>query len=164
MIEIRHGSVVVTLPAELPFLESAGRLDANAVARVAKAPTWVGEACLQAADSLEKAAGKITVPPELTPEVLRTFGQQAMKVEQVIEDLESVLRDLKQNSLLHRSGAYQRLRQLNYYIKAQGKLDPKCYHHFKIVRSFFERLANRGQPIAATEEPEPEVATEPGSD
>jgi hypothetical protein len=162
MIEIRYGSVVVTLPAELLFLENAGRLDATAVSRIAKAPTWVGAACLQAADSLEKAAGKITVPPELTPEVLRTFGMQALKVDQVIEDLESVLRDLKQNSLLYKSAGYQRLRQLNNYIKAQGKLDPRCYSLFKIVRGFFEKLSNRGALL--TEEPSPETPETPASD
>jgi tripartite-type tricarboxylate transporter receptor subunit TctC len=152
MIELRQGSIVLTLPAELSELEKAGKLDPTAVSRISRTPKGLGQACFHTADSMEKAGSKFTPPADITPEVLRAAGQKAEKIDQVIQDLQVLTNWAKQASLLYKAEAYTKLRKVNDYVKAQGKHNRECYSLFGLLRAFFKRLG-RGPAPAIIEVP-----------
>jgi hypothetical protein len=152
MNEVKHGTIAVTLPNDVEIYDKAGKLDPLAVSRIARAPIGLGQACFNAADSLEKAAGKFIAPEGVTPEVLRVAGQKAEKIDQVIEDLEVILVWAKQSSLLSKADAYEKLRKLNDFVKTQGKYNRACYSIFKLTREFFKRLTGRGPAPTPTAE------------
>lgn len=155
MKEIKYGFVTIILPDELDLVEQAGRLRGIDVSRVVKAPPGLGQACIHTADTIESVGGQFTTPTDVTPADLRQAGQKAEKVDQILQDLEAATNYVRQSGLLYKATAYEKLRKVNDFVKAQGKHNPECYKRFGLLRNFFKKLGRKFiGPIASTEIPE----------
>lgn len=139
MAEIKHGTVTLTVADHLAPPPSAGQLTKEEVARLPRAPRSVGLACAQAADALEKAGAKLTVPPALNKEALLAAASRADDIDQVIVDVEVILARLKQANLMFDAEAWSLLRQVNDQVKAQGKHNPELLNIFEPIVRFFAK-------------------------
>lgn len=154
MSEIQHGTVSVSIPDQFALPAQAGNLSPDDVRRIARAPRGIGLVCDAAADVLEKSGSKFTAPAGVTPASLRTLGQRAEGIDQVIRDLDVVMNKVKQANLLFDSEAWEQLRKTNDQIKAQGKHDPEVLVMFKPVLDFFSRArTNTSEPAPAPQAP-----------
>lgn len=155
MVDIRHGTVTVSIADELAPPPEAGSLGPDAVRRIPKAPRGMGLICETAADALEKAGAKFTPPAGVTAALLRAMGGRAEGMDQVLLDLDVVLNKLKQANLLVDAEAWEQIRKVNDQVKAQGKHAPEVLVMFKPVLDFFARGARSSAPAPS---PAPQAA------
>lgn len=125
MAEVKHGTVQVTAPDRLVPPEKAGKMSAREVRRRLKEPHGLGLAASSAAYAMERAGANLAAPQELTPNRLREAGDRSEEMAQVLKDLEVVVKQFRQASLLCDAEAYQKLRQLNDLVKAQARYRPQ---------------------------------------
>ncbi len=139
MATIHHGSITLTIPDDLLPPERAGKLSAEEVSRIPKAPRGIGLICERTADAIRKAGDKFTLPAGITAESIQAAGQRAESIDQVILDVEVILNTLKQANLLFDADAYSQIRQANDQVKAQAKHAPELAMIFKHLLDFFTR-------------------------
>lgn len=139
MSEIKHGSVTVAIPEGIEIPAAAGTLSAVELSRVPRAPRAVGEACLDAADSLEKAGSAFVAPAGVTPDSLRKAGIAADEIDRIIASVEVVLGQLRQANLLLDAEAWEQLRKVNDMVLAQSKTSPEILGLFAPLRAFMTR-------------------------
>jgi hypothetical protein len=143
MAELKHGTVIVQFPQELPLIDEAGKLDPRDISRIPKPPAGLAQACYHAADSMEKMMGQFSPPNGVTPDSLRNAAQQVEKVEQVLQDLDVIIGKLRQASLMYKSAGYDQMCRLNDVVKLNGKYDRNFYKAFGKLREFFKKLGGR---------------------
>jgi hypothetical protein len=146
--EIKHGTVVVTIPDELEPPEQAGNLSPEQVQRIPKAKRGLGLVCEATAEALEKAGSTFTPPSDVTAVSLRESGSRAEGIDQVILDLEVVLNKLRQANLLFDAVAWEQIRKMNDQVKTQGKHVPELLVMFKPLLDFFARGPRPAGPTA----------------
>lgn len=139
MVDIRHGTVTVSIPDELAPPPEAGSLGPDEVRRIAKAPRGMGLICDTTADAVEKSGTKFAPPAGVTAASLRAMGKRAEGMDQVLLDLDVVMNKLKQANLLVDAEAWEQIRKINDQVKAQGKHAPEVLVMFKPVLDFFAR-------------------------
>ena len=146
MAELKHGTVTVHFPQELPLIDEAGKLDPKDISRIPRPPVGLAQACYHAADSMEKMLGQFSPPKGVTPDSLRTAAQQVEKIEQVLQDLDVIVGKLRQASLMYKSGGYDQMCKLNDVVKINGKHDRNFYKAFGKLREFFKKLGRIALP------------------
>jgi hypothetical protein len=146
--EIKHGTVAVTIADELTPPAQAGTLGPDEVRRIPKPPRGIGLVCEAAADAMEKAGAKFSPPPGVTATTLRSSGDRADSIDQVILDLEVVANKLKQANLIFDADAWEQIRKMHDQVKAQGKHDPELLVMFKPLLDFFARGPRQPTPPA----------------
>jgi hypothetical protein len=149
MAELKHGTVTIQFPQELPLIEEAGKLDPRDISRIPRPPAGLAQVCYHAADSMEKMQGQFSPPNGVTPESLRLAGQRVEKVEQLLQDLDVIVGKLKQAGLMYKSEAYDQTCQLNDVVKLNGKRDRNFYKAFGRLRDFYKQLG-RGRTVTPT--------------
>ena len=75
----------------------------------------------------------------ISSEILLSEGQRIERLDQVIQDLEELLRRAKRTSLVRKAGTYAKLCQLNNFIKAYAKHNPLYFRLFKPFLDFFKK-------------------------
>ena len=139
MAVVTHGTVSVTIPDELAPPARAGKLNADEVRRLPKAPRGIGLAGAHAADAIAKAGARLTLPGDITADTLSAACGKAEDIDHVITDLEVVLTTLKQANLLFDAEAWEMLRRVNDQVKAQMKYAPELEGIFRTLLDFMAR-------------------------
>jgi hypothetical protein len=139
MAEIKHGVVTLSVDDHLVPPPEAGNLTVEEVRRLPKARPGIGLACQASAQAIEQVGAALTLPPELSPEALRSAGERAEEVDQVIRDLELLLQRFRQANLIFDADALARLSQLNELVKLKARQTPEVETAFSVLRSFFKR-------------------------
>ena len=154
---VTHGSVTLSLPVHVNPPEKAFKMTAEEVKRIPKVQLGIGLACAQAADSGEKAGAKFTWPAGVTPASLRSKGQRAEDVDNVINDVEVILAGMKKANLLFDADAWDELRQVNDQVKAQGKRNPELLTIFKPLVEYLAKAPRTPAPVAPATEGTPTI-------
>lgn len=153
MADLKHGSIVLTLPDNLAPPAQAGKLSDKEVARIPRTPHGIGNACQQVADAIGKSGDRFTLPAGITAESLLAAGERAEGIDRVLLDCEVILRTLRQANLIFDAAAYEELRKVNDQVKAQGKYAPELAAMFRPLTEFFAK-GPRTKPAPAAE-PDP---------
>jgi hypothetical protein len=135
LAELKYAHITVTVPDHIVIPPEAGNLSDAAVREIPKARRGLGAASEQAAACLENA-GPTFVAPGITPEGLRSKGAMADDIDLVIVEVEGLLHKLKQANLLLDAAAWEDLRKLNDFVKAQGKHQPSVLTQFRPLTEF----------------------------
>ncbi len=146
MAQIKHGTVVVTIDDKLTPPDKAGKMSAEEVKRIPKAPRGIGLVGEHTADAIAKAGDKFTPPKDITPAALREACGRADGIDQVIIDLEVILATLKQANLLFDAELWKMLRKVNDQVKAQAKYSPELASIFKVLLDFLSRGPRKSEP------------------
>lgn len=140
---IQHGGVSVTFDASLALDPRAGKLSAEEVLRIAKAPRGLGLVCDLTAASME-AAGTAFVPPQgVEAGTLRRLGTRAEGYETLLTALDVVRDRIAQANLLADAEAWEALRKVNDMVKAQGKHAAELEGMFAPLRDFVRRARTK---------------------
>jgi len=145
MPTLTHGAVSVTISDALAPPDNAGKLNADEVRRLPKAPRGIGLAGLHTADAIGKAGAKFAPPADITADKLLAACEKAEAIDSVITDLEVVLGTLKQANLLFDAAAWEMLRRVNDQVKAQAKYAPELENIFRTLLDFMARKRPGGQ-------------------
>ncbi|MBK9266731.1 MAG: hypothetical protein IPM54_43965 [Polyangiaceae bacterium] len=145
MATVSYGTVSLTIADALTPPAKAGNLSADEVRRLPKAPRGIGLAGAHTADAIGKAGTKLTLPADITAEILLAVCQKAEDIDQVIIDLEVVLTILKQANLLFDAEAWEMLRRVNDQVKAQAKYAPELEIIFRTLFDFMSRKRSSSQ-------------------
>ena len=146
---ITHGTITVAVPDHLAPPEKAGKMTADEIARIPKPRRGIGVVCDQAADAMEKAAGKFAPPPGVTADSLRQAGQRADDIDTFLIDIDVVREVLRQANLIFDADAYEQVRKMNDQVKAQGKHNPELLTIFQQLLDYFARSTRKapaGEP------------------
>lgn len=135
-IVLTEGSVSLTVPADLPLPESAGKLSPEELARYPRARKGLGLACQATSMALAKKGSEFAVPG-VDPAALATAGDRAEKIDEVIEDLRTLLARLEQANVLIDGEAIDLLRKVSAQVNAQGKFDENLFERFSAVGAYF---------------------------
>ena len=136
MPAIGEGTVSVVLPEGIEVPAKAGHLSEQDVRRLVKVRRGLGLTCLHTAGEMEKSSEPFSVP-DVTPEKLRTTGEQADMWDEIISDLEVALHVAKQANLIVDAEAFNMLRRVNNQVKAQVPFEPKLKERFSTVLDYF---------------------------
>jgi hypothetical protein len=151
LAELKYAHITVTIPDHILIPPEAGDLSDEEIQRIPKARRGLGAASEQAAACLE-TAGPTFVVPDITPAGLRSKGAMADDIDMVIAEVEGLLHKLKQANLLLDAAAWEDLRKLNDFVKAQGKHKPSVLVQFRPLTEFMS--SRRAAPKAETPEGE----------
>ena len=135
---IKEGSVALTLPAGLTVPDKAGTLSPADLKRYPRARNGLGLACEATAAAMTKK-GAVFQVPGVDPSALATAGQHAELVDQVMEDLETLLAKLRQANVLIDADAIELLRKVSAQVNAQGAFDENLFERFAAVGAYFGR-------------------------
>ncbi len=135
---IKEGTVTLTVPAGLTVPAQAGTLSPADLARYPRARKGLGLACEATAAALGKKGAAFAVPG-VDAAALASAGQQADKVDQVIEDVRTLLAKLQQANVLIDAEAIELLRKVNAQVNAQGAFDENLFERFAAVGAYFGR-------------------------
>ena len=139
MATIKHGTVAVSIPDHLVPPPNAGKLSAEEVKRLPKAPRGIGLVGTHTADAILKAGDKLTLPKDVTAASLLAACERADGIDQIVIDLEVVLHILKQGNLLFDADAWEQLRKVNGQVKEQMKYDAELTPIFRVLLDFMSR-------------------------
>ena len=138
MPDYKSANISVTLPEHIEISDQAGNLSANQIKRMPKpCKRGVGTLCTQLAEVVD--ASPEFVEPELISAELLEIGAKAEDIKPYVHELETLLKQFKQQSLLYDSAAYALVRQVNNLVKAQVKNNPKIKNRFFLLTNYFER-------------------------
>lgn len=155
MAELKHGTIILTLPDDLAPPAQAGKLSDKEVSRIPRTPHGIGQACAQAADAIQKSGDRFTPPAGITAESLVAAGNRAEGIDAVMLDCEVILRTLRQANLIFDAAAYEELRKVNDQVKAQSKYAPELAAMFRPLTEFFAKSPRpKTEPTPAIE-PDP---------
>jgi len=158
------GTVTVTTDDNIKVPLESGNLSPDEIRRLANPLKGIGKACDQAAGCLEKSNGMVVVSDELSPETLRALGEQAEKIDQVIDDLEVLLHKFKQANTILDAEAFKALRRLYGVVKSEAAFSPNVKKSFAPLYEYFAAYggsangaASSSESAAATGDPEPQA-------
>lgn len=164
MAEVKHGSIVLQLPADYELHEKAGKMDQLEVSRIPKVPQGIRKICDDVADALEKSQGKFTGPAGITPEMLRAAGKKAEQLDPVLQDLKVIQTAVQQSALKDKDFAFDLVRRVNDFVHAYGKRNKEYWSYFGRLKEFFAKIRGRRskpEPIILSETPAPAVSSQP---
>ena len=118
------------LPAE------AGNLSRKEKLALPKARKGIGVACNLTAAEMEKPDNNLNVAG-VDPAALRTVGDMAERMDEIIADVEVALETLKQGNLIRDAEAFTMLRKVNDQVKAQAPYEPAIATRFTAVTEYF---------------------------
>ena len=135
-IVLTEGSVSLTVPADLPLPDKAGKLSPDELARFPRSRKGLGLACQATAVALTKKGAEFTVPG-VDAAALAVAGDRAEKIDEVIEDVRTLLAKLEQANVLIDVEAIDLLRKVSAQVNAQGKFDENLFERFSAVGTYF---------------------------
>jgi len=122
-VEVRQGSVALTLPPRVAFDVRAGTLSVDELKRLVTARSGVGLTCEATAAAMRKYPDRLAVPA-VSPDDLEDKGFVAEKIDEVIADLDVLKLVATQGNRLADAAAHDGLRRVLAFVRAQEKFDP----------------------------------------
>lgn len=132
------GTITLELEDTLTPPERAGEFTETEIQHMYKPRKGVGFVAKDCAQQIEDLGNTITLPPQFSPDNLRTLGNRAESIDGVIAEVERFLRILKQSNTVFDRDCGQNLLELRDYIEAMARNKPSLYETFKVLFNFYK--------------------------
>lgn len=140
MVQLKNpkGTITLELDDSLTPPERAGEFTETEIQHMYKPRKGVGFVAKDCAQQIEDLGNTITLPPQFSPDNLRTLGNRAESIDGVIAEVERFLRILKQSNTVFDRDCGQNLLELRDYIEAMARNKPSLYETFKVLFNFYK--------------------------